>query len=1011
MRKCYCLIMALALLCSQAYAQTKEIIGKVTDAKDGAPLAGVTVKSKTGNSNTTTSTDGSFRLIVASSVNTLVFSFVGYTEIEASASDLVNVSLTASDKSLSEVVVVGYGTSLKRDLTGNVAKVKGVDVQNMPVPNLNQALQGRAAGVFVEANNGKVGEGVKIRIRGSGSLSAGNEPLYVIDGVPISNSSLSGNALADINFNDVESFDILKDAAATAIYGSRGANGVVLITTKRGKAGKTVFQVNTQFGWNKETNLRGFLNAQEYVDLLRESAINRDLLAGYDPLDPANYPDSYLEEVELTMDDLSGGTDWRSYETNTNWEKQAFNNNAKTSLIDLSASGGNEKTRYYFSGSYNSQDGILIDNTFKRISSRLNLEHEVSSKFKIGVNFSLSQTTSGRVSVDNEFSTPMQIVALSPITPLRDADGKLSTLPVTTYNNPLIDAEQGQYVSKTYRNIGNVFGTYKFLPSLSFTTEFGVDIQNQNDDEFYGANTTYGLGTDGYGESNWYRSLNFNTNNYFSFNKAISEDHDINATAGMAYQQYDYNNARVFGQGFPLDALKLLSSAGEITGGSSGSQRSSFVSYFARINYKFRDKYLVGLSGRVDGSSRFGKDERYGIFPAVSAGWILSEESFLNNSKVLSFLKLRASWGIAGNADIENFSALGLWGVGRYGGISSLAPSQLANSELRWEKSNQFDVGIDFGFFDNRITGEIDYYIKKTNDLLYSVPVPSNSGFNTQLRNVGSMENKGFEFVLNTDNIRGGSFRWTSSLNVSLNKNKVTKLDGEQTSIPGNDGRYLNSLIVGESIGIFYGPRFAGVDPANGDALFYTSDGKTTTNVYNSAGNFVVGNPNPDVIGGLTNTFSFKGFELSVLLQGVFGNQIINGAGGFMSASFEYYDNQTREILNRWQKPGDITNEPQLRYLRGNGVSASSRYVYDGDYVRVKNVTLGYNLPKSVIQRLKLNTVRIYATAVNLFTITDYPGWDPEVNTDYRAGNRNQGSDFYAAPQIKNISIGLNIGF
>ncbi|RYY11985.1 MAG: TonB-dependent receptor [Chitinophagaceae bacterium] len=340
-----------------------------------------------------------------------------------------------------------------------------------------------------------------------------------------------------------------------------------------------------------------------------------------------------------------------------------------------------------------------------------------------------------------------------------------------------------------------------------------------------------------------------------------------------------------------------------------------------------------------------------------------------------------------------------------------MGPSQLANADLRWEKSNQFDVGVDFGFFDNRITGEIDYYVRKTNDLLYSVPVPSNSGFTTQFGNVGSMENKGFEFVLNTDNVRGSAFRWTSSLNLSFNRNKDTKLDGEQTIVPGNDGRFLNSLLVGESIGIFYGPRYAGVDPANGDALYFTEDGKTTTSDYNDAGNFVVGNPNPDVIGGLTNTFSYKGIELSVLLQGVMGNQITNGAGGFMSASFDYYDNQTREILTRWQKPGDITNEPQLRFLLGNGTSASSRYVDDGDYLRVKNVTIGYNLPKSLLQRLKLNSVKIYATAVNLFTITNYSGWDPETNTDYRAGNRNQGGDFYAAPQIKNISVGLNLGF
>jgi TonB-dependent starch-binding outer membrane protein SusC len=1007
MRKFTSLLLAMALLCSHAFAQNREVVGKITDAQDGSPLAGVTVKAKESSISTISSTDGSFRLNVPSSVKNIIFTFVGYQETEAAITDLMNITMSQSDKSLSEVVVVGYGTTIKRDVVSSTVRVKGAEVANTPVPNFNQALQGRAAGVFVEANSGKVGEGVKIRIRGSGSLSGGNEPLYVIDGIPINTGSLSGNALADINFNDIESFDILKDAAATAIYGSHGANGVVLITTKKGKSGKTVFQVNSQYGWNRPTNKRKFLNAEEYVTLIRESATNRDILGGVDP----SAPGSRLSRVEGVLDEISGGTDWRNYETNTNWEDQAFNDKAATSMIDVSASGGNEKTRFYVSGSYNNQDGILIDNTFKRISSRLNLEHTVNERFRIGVNLSVSQTTSGRVSADNQFSTPMQLVALAPITPVRDADGNLNNIPVTTYQNAMVDAEEGQFVSKVYRNIGNIYGTYKFLPWLSFTSEFGIDLQNQNDDEFYGANTTFGNGTNGYGESSWYRSLNYNTNNYFSIDKTINDNHSIDGTVGIAYQEYDFNQANVFGQEFPLDALRLLASAGEITGGSSNSERSSFLSYFARVNYKFRDRYLLGLSGRIDGSSKFGADNQYGIFPAVSAGWILSEENFLANSNLLSFLKLRASWGVAGNAQIDNFLALGLWGVGRYGGTSTLGPTQLANAELKWEKSNQFDIGLDFGLFDNRITGEVDYYIRKTNDLLYNVPVPSNSGFSTQFRNVGSMENRGLEFAIHTENIRGKQFQWKSSFNLAFNSNKVTKLDGEQTILPGNDGRYLNSLIVGESIGVFYGPRYAGVDPANGDALYFTEDGKTTTNDYNEAGDFIVGNPNPDVIGGFTNTFSYKGFELSVLLQGVMGNQIMNGAGGFMSASFDYYDNQTREILSRWQKPGDITNEPQLRFLLGNGTSASSRYIDDGDYVRVKNITLGYTFPQSLISRLRLSSARIYATGVNLFTITNYNGWDPEVNTDYRAGNRNQGADFYAAPQIRNISIGLNLGF
>jgi TonB-linked SusC/RagA family outer membrane protein len=421
---------------------------------------------------------------------------------------------------------------------------------------------------------------------------------------------------------------------------------------------------------------------------------------------------------------------------------------------------------------------------------------------------------------------------------------------------------------------------------------------------------------------------------------------------------------------------------------------------------------LLTLSGRIDGSSRFGKDNKYGFFPAASAGWIISEESFLKSVNWLSFLKLRGSFGLTGNADgFGNFAQLGLFGASKYNNASGLVPTQLANPELKWEKSEQVDIGIDFGLFNNRLTGEIDYYVRNTNDLIYNVPVPGTTGFATQTVNVGSMQNKGVEFVLNSANFNGKNFKWNTSLNLAKNKNKITRLDGEQTTIPGNDGRYLNSLIVGQPIGVFYGPKFAGADPANGDALYYLDDGKTTTNDYNDAGNFVVGDPNPDWIGGLNNTFSYKGFELNVLLQGVFGNQIQNGAGGFMSASFDWFDNQTRDQLNRWQKPGDITNVPQLRLGYGNGIGASSRYVENGGYVRLKNVTLAYNIPAKLLSKLNIRSARFYVTGINLATFTDYKGWDPEVNTDYRAGNRNQGSDFYAAPQIKSVTFGVNLGF
>ena len=994
-------------------AQNREVTGKVTDA-GGSPLSNVSVTAKGSRNGTATNNDGTFTLTVDANTKSLVVSAIGFETREISITGApLSISLKAGDsRSMDEVIVVGYGTKIKKDLTGNIARIKGSEVANTPVANFTQAIQGRAAGVFVESQSGKVGEGIKVRIRGAGSISASNTPLYVVDGIPINGDGNSGNNLADINFNDIETFDILKDASAAAIYGSRAANGVVLITTKKGKIGKTQLNVNFQYGTNKPTGYRGFLDAKNYVDLLREAAINSDVIEGVDPLDPAQYSGSWLQFAENRLTRYSGFSNWRNLETNTNWEKLAFNEDAKTRMVDISATGGTDKTRFFLSGGFNDQDGILFLNSFQRLSTRFNLDHDASDRLKLGFNISVARTIANRVADDNEFYTPMQIVALAPITPVRDQNGALYDRPTTTYYNPLIETEDSRYFSTTFRNIGGLYLNYKLVPGLVFKTEFSADIQNQSDDRFYGNRTIIGQSTNGYGEASWYRAVTYNTNNYLSFNKVFKQVHDVDATAGMSYQDYRFDNVFVSGEDFPVNALKRLTSAGRITGGSTNGNSRAILSYFARGNYKLNNKYLVSLSGRIDGSSAFGQDNKYGFFPAASAGWVLSQENFLNSVKWLSFLKLRASYGLTGNdAGFGGFSHLGLWGASKYNNQSGLVPTQLANPDLKWEKSAQTDIGIDFGLFGNRLTGEIDYYVRNTRDLIYNVPVPGTSGFTTQTVNIGSMENKGFEFVLNNVNVNSRSFKWNTNLNLSKNSNKVTKLDGDQTLIPGNDGRYMNSLIVGEGIGVFYGPKFAGADPANGDALYFLPDGKNTTNDYNDAGDFVVGNPNPDWIGGLNNTFSYKGLEMSVLFQGVFGNQVMNGAGGFMSASFDWFDNQTVDQLNRWQKAGDVTNVPQLRLGYGNGIGASSRYVENASYVRLKNITLAYNVDSKLLNKLKIRSARFYLTGVNLATFTKYTGWDPEVNTDYRAGNRNQGGDFYAAPQIKSMTFGINLGF
>lgn len=1030
-----------------AWAQSRTVTGTVTSEEDGTGLPGVSVRVQGTTTGVITDLDGNYRISVPSSEAVLHFSYVGFIDQEVTVGNrsTIDVSLAPDVKQLSEVVVVGYGTQLKQDLTGNIAKVSGESIQDIPVPSFEQALQGRAAGVQVSSMNGKVGQGMNIRIRGGSSISASNEPLYVIDGVPVtsqsppSTSSAPTNPLADLNFNDIESIDILKDASAAAIYGSRAANGVVLITTKKGKAGQTKFNAGIQYGISRPTRRREFLNAAEYVELFQEAAWNNDVRAGgfADVVDannpvaiPANieshpeYADSWLGYMHGTFDYLSGHTDWRTLENDTDWEEQAFQD-ARLRIVDLSAQGGTEKTRFYASGGYSNQDGILIGNSFERMSGRLNLNHELSKRFDLGVNIGISRTLNNRIADDNQFATPLQLIAQSPLTPVRDPEGKLyddALNPAMFYYPATMERENATFLTTTYRNLGNTNLVYKATDNLSFTGEYGFDLLTQNEDRYQNSRTQTGRSVGGYGSVAWTRIFNYTTRGFANWNQSF-DVHNIDLTGGVEFQSSTRDYAFVAGQDFPVDDLRKVSSAAEIVEGTSTLTEFTFLSYFARANYKLMDRYLFSLSGRVDGSSRFGVNNRYGFFPAASAGWIITNEGFLNSSAAVSFLKLRASYGLVGNAEIGNFQHLGLYEAEPYGGVSGLRPSQIPNPNLGWETTAQFDIGLDFGFFNDRLTGEVDYYHKNTTDLLLNVPVPGTTGYPSQTQNLGSLVNQGIELALNYNILVSSDLRWSASLNFARNVNRITSL-GDQDIIDSGSSTYLNVVRVGSPIGVFYGPEYAGVNPANGDALWFvhgdeTADGETifeqngqlVTNNYNFANRVVLGNPNPDFIGGITNNFSYKGFELNLLLQGVYGNKIFNGGGTYMSANARYEDNQTRDQLNRWQQPGDITDVPQARLYSNNGAQASSRYLSDGSYLRVKTLTLAYNLPPALLGRYNIDRLRIFVTGQNLLTFTNYDGWDPEVNTDYLASNIFLGNDFYSAPQPRNITFGVKFGF
>ncbi len=978
----------------------------------------------------TTGINGEYNVTVQPNA-TLVFSFIGMEtqEIPVNGRSTINVQLRTDQKQLEEVVVVGYGTQEKRSVTGSIASLTSKDVSETPVTSVEQAIQGKAAGVFIQSNNGKLGQGIQVRVRGTSSLSANSQPLYVVDGIPITSDNLSGtsagtNPLADINFNDVASIEVLKDASAAAIYGARGSNGVVIITTKKGKAGASRINFSAQWGTSKASRHRDFLNADQYVQLEQRAAMGaaaQDYAAGYyETLQDAQ--DDYMSYVDSRLTRYSAGNqDWQTGAVNTDWEKEAFQQ-APQSQYDLNISGGNENTRYYISGQYLDQTGILIGNAFKRYTGRVNLDNKLNSILNVGVNLSFAKTVNDRVSNDNAFSTPMQIVALSPITPIIDPrtgllsgslPGEASNYPV--YYNPLLSLDNASYQTNVYRTIGNVYGELKFTEALAFRSEFGIDQLNQNEESYYGRLTFRNSGTpNGFGENAYTQVLNYNTNNYFTYNNTFNEDHSLEATVGMSYQEAKINTNDVQGQQFPSDAYKQVGSAAQISAGSSTQTGYSFLSYFGRGNYNFRNKYFISASMRADASSRFGKDNRWGFFPAGSLGWMISEEEFLKGVSSLSMLKVRGSYGLTGNAEVGNFASLGLFtGDAGYNGVAGQRITQIANPNLKWESTAQLDLGLDFGFLNNRISGSFDYYRKNTKDLLLNVNVPATSGFATQLRNLGKLYNQGYEVSITSQNLVG-AFGWSTNLNFSYNINKVTDIQGQVLGT--ND---LNRVIEGQPIGVFFGKEYAGVDPANGDALYYlntkNADGsvdRTTTADYSAAEDVILGSPTPNYIGGLTNSFTFKGFDLSFTFQAVTGNKIYNGGGQYMSANGSNgFDNQTSDQINYWDKPGDVTDIPEPRMFYGNGVSPSSRYLSDGAYVRLKTFSVGYNLPKTWVSKLKMENARLFMNAYNLFLITNYDGWDPEVNADYQASNINLGVDFYSAPQPRTVTFGVNVGF
>ena len=800
------------LMSFTAFAQQRTITGTVTSKADGLPLPGVNVKIKGAPKGTVTVSGGKFSLdVTQSEAVSLEFSYLGYLSqtVRVGNSNTINVALTEDAQSLTDVVVVGYGTQSKRNVTSARVSVGEAELKEQPVPNVAQALQGRMAGVQISSGSGRPGAPIAINIRGRSSITAGNNPLYVVDGVilPSNSGTTPGSAgagvsaLANINPEDILSVDVLKDAASAAIYGSRGSNGVVIITTKGGnKSGKSTISVSAYTGAQSLTKTRDLLNASEYRQMYNEARVNSGLTNLF---------------TQAQIDNPSA---------NVNWLDEILSENSRTNNIQLSiASGAGEKTQFYSSLNYFDQDGALNFGGFKRYAIRTNVTHDITDFLKVGSNIAISRSYRQESPVDNSIYSPFpRALVARPDQPIYNADG---TFAANDYNNPL-----HMFQSVNYVNLSNIFNStfaeIKILPGLKFRSAVGIDYTYLDQRTYNPITSLSGQGSNGSGTSGYVQTENYLTTQTLSYNKNLFDDRlNIDATGVYEFQWNNQSNNRVDGSNFPSDLTPYVTSAAQITGGTASLTYFKIESMLARLNMAWEGKYLLGGSIRRDGSSKIPQKGRYGYFPSVSGGWIISEEDFLKDNKVISFLKLRSSYGSTGNQEgIGNFTARRLIGGGfNYNDTPGFALSTIGSPDLKWETTNQFDLGLEIGLFNNRIDISADYFNKKTKDLLLNRPIPSTTGFNTILENIGSLEGHGFDFQVASKNLVG-DFKWNTSLNLSTYSNKVTALYNDQPI----DGSFATRTAVGQPLGSFFVIKSLGIDRNTGDMIYEDINGTGT---------------------------------------------------------------------------------------------------------------------------------------------------------------------------------------
>ncbi len=1039
MRKLYLLLMGVVFFATQAMAQ-RTITGKVTDEK-GNPVVNASVIVKGTTVGTTSKADGTYSINVPADGKTLVISSVDMIteEVNIGTQTSVSVTLKSDDKIMQEVVVVGYGTQKKKEVTSAIGKINPGTIAPLVSPSIDKQLGGRTAGLQVTNPSGLVNQPPRIRIRGTNSINGSSAPLIVLDGVPISSGGFAGftndNLLANINPSDIESIDVLKDGAATAIYGSQATGGVIQITTKKGRSGRQNFNYSATFGFSKPMNRFDLLNAQEFVAIANEKLNN----AG-----------------------TSGGRAFMNSEnTNTDWQDQVFRPSSQASTHNLSFDGGNDKTTYFISFSYRYQEGLVKTNTTENYNVRANIDHKVNKWLRITNNIALARgfdkdQNNGGNALSGSIAAALRALpnvrVMNPALPQFDnynitPDGAAlgsdanTRLIENNYVNIAYVLAKNKFRSKKHRVIDNFAIELKPTKWLTHTTKFGIDYITL--DEFFRQDAKHGDGrsVSGRVSNQAANSMSWVAQDYVNANKSFGK-HNVNLTAGLEAQNSENNSFTASGTNV-ADAFfqqQNVISGSYVTQLSAGgySQGPGLFSYFGRINYDYKGRYYLQASFRRDGLSKFAKERRFGNFPGVSAGWRVSQEDFWTGglAKAISDLKFRASWAKVGNPNIPGggFPYLNLYGVAPYGSISGIAAAQSGNNKLQWETNDKIDLGVDISFLKERISLVLDYYKNKNNNLVIGVPYPPSLGIpNNQIfQNIGSMENKGFEFTLNISAIKSRDFDLDLGFNYTSQKNKILSLPGGNDIIVSNGTGNYNVLRVGVPFNALYGYEFAGVNSSNGNPVYVKADGSllmgninntsyfsvTDVNspVAGSAGSLastdrkILGNSLPTYFGGITVAARYKQFTIDMLFRYSGGNKIMNITRQ-ESLINQGFMNNGKEVLNRWQKPGDVTSVPRLWYNRDNFTNlnqqASTRFVEKGDFVRFDNLAINYTVNTELLERLFKSAVksfRFFVQGQNLFVITDYTGIDPD-NIDVR------GLDYNTIPPARTISFGVNIGF